>query len=589
MNIETIIPVIVYLLITVFLGYLGYRKTHGVSDYLVGGRQIHPFVMALSYGATFISTSAIVGFGGAAAVFGMGLLWLTFLNIMVGIFIAFVFFGKRTRRMGYHLHAHTFPEFISRRFQSPFMQKFAGIMIFAFMPLYAGAVMIGAARFIEHSFGINYFTALFFFSLIVAVYVIMGGLKAVMYTDAFQGAIMFVGMLFLIIATYWMLGGITNAHSALTSLPVPPPLAAKGHTGWTSMPTLGSINWWVLVSTIVMGVGIGVLAQPQLVVRFMTVKSNRELNRAVMVGGIFILMMTGVAFTTGALTNVFFTQNKAGLEYCSETGAIKEISPKSMQVDVTQENLAKVRAQHPAANAGEKVTMEMGCTPTQKGSISIKAAGGDVESIIPLYIKHGLPRWFGVLFMLTLLAAAMSTLSSQFHTMGTAIGHDTYAQFSKDKSSTEERSMWITKMGVGVGILVSAIVAYSLPLVVDKGEAIIARGTAIFFGLCACTFLPAYFGGLYTRRITKAGALAGMIGGCFTSLFWILFIHKQESSLIGLCQALFDKPALLGNPWDVVDPLFIGLPVSLVLTVVVSLFTKKIGEDHLNLCFKNIE
>ena len=64
----TLFWVIIYLGIIAFLGYLGYKKTSGASDYLVAGRQIHPYIMALSYGATFISTSAIVGFGGAAAV-----------------------------------------------------------------------------------------------------------------------------------------------------------------------------------------------------------------------------------------------------------------------------------------------------------------------------------------------------------------------------------------------------------------------------------------------------------------------------------------------------------------------------------------
>jgi len=63
-----------------YLAYRGYRGTKNATDYLIAGRNAHPFVMALSYGATFISTSAIVGFGGAAAVYGMGLLWLTVLG-----------------------------------------------------------------------------------------------------------------------------------------------------------------------------------------------------------------------------------------------------------------------------------------------------------------------------------------------------------------------------------------------------------------------------------------------------------------------------------------------------------------------------
>lgn len=74
--------VIAYLLSLAYLGFLGYKKTTNTSDYLVGGRQMNPIVMALSYGATFISASAIVGFGGVAAAFGMGIQWLCFLNIV---------------------------------------------------------------------------------------------------------------------------------------------------------------------------------------------------------------------------------------------------------------------------------------------------------------------------------------------------------------------------------------------------------------------------------------------------------------------------------------------------------------------------
>ena len=79
--ITMIIVTIAYLLILGFLGWIGYKQTKTAADYLVAGRNTHPYIMAMSYGATFISTSAIIGFGGAAGIFGLGLLWLTFLNI----------------------------------------------------------------------------------------------------------------------------------------------------------------------------------------------------------------------------------------------------------------------------------------------------------------------------------------------------------------------------------------------------------------------------------------------------------------------------------------------------------------------------
>ncbi|HOB31313.1 MAG TPA: sodium:solute symporter family protein, partial [Verrucomicrobiota bacterium] len=84
-NLLDIVLVLLYVFATAFLGYLGYRGTRTATDYLVAGRKAHPFVMSLSYGATFISTSAIVGFGGVAGMFGLSLLWLTFCNIFIGV------------------------------------------------------------------------------------------------------------------------------------------------------------------------------------------------------------------------------------------------------------------------------------------------------------------------------------------------------------------------------------------------------------------------------------------------------------------------------------------------------------------------
>ena len=135
-----------------YLGFRGYRKTKSSSDYLVAGRSAHPFAMAMSYGAAFISTSALVGFGGIAGEFGMGLMWLVFMNIAFGIVVAFIWFGKRTRKIGVALDARTFPEFVGRRFQSGAMQIFVAAVIFCFIPLYSSVVLISGARFLQQIF-----------------------------------------------------------------------------------------------------------------------------------------------------------------------------------------------------------------------------------------------------------------------------------------------------------------------------------------------------------------------------------------------------------------------------------------------------
>ncbi len=149
------IIILAYLGIISFFSLHGFRSTKNAKDYLVAGRSIHPFVMAMSYGAAFISTSAIVGFGGGAGQFGLGLLWLPFMNIAIGVFIAFIFFGRRTRKMGHSIEAHTFPEFIGRRFDSVGLRISSGLIIFLFIPLYSGVVLIGGARFIEKNHGLE--------------------------------------------------------------------------------------------------------------------------------------------------------------------------------------------------------------------------------------------------------------------------------------------------------------------------------------------------------------------------------------------------------------------------------------------------
>ncbi len=631
-----IIVVLLYLMMVGYLGFLGYRKTKTATDYLVAGRQVHPFVMALSYGATFISTSAIVGFGGVAGMFGMSLLWLTFCNIFVGIFIAFVFLGGRTRAMGHRLDAHTFPELLGRRYESKFIQVFAGLIIFLFIPLYAAAVLIGGCAFIASQFAIDYNTALLLFSAIIALYVIMGGLKGVMYTDALQGSIMFLGMLILLVATYVKLGGVVAGHEALVEAGKGASLFGKiGFRGWAAMPAFGwgaaetpkgpnpaAYNlWWIVVSTIVLGVGIGVLAQPQLAVRFMTVKSKRELNRAVLVGGIFILVMTGVAFTVGSLSNVYFLNNetvegaivaesdaKVIVKRQRNVNAAKDpenpdtiaLPAHMLHVDVDgdgQEDtwlingtpaapLAKLLPKAEVIPADYELGQTVTIKPHATAYFRALAKNGPgvfecmTSRIMPNYIKSAMPKWFGMLFLLTLLAAAMSTLSSQFHALGTSLGRDVYEQLTRRHGE----GIGITRIGIIVGILIAVIISYMNP----GGGYIIARATAIFFGLCGSTFLPSFVGGLFFRGVTRAAVKWSMVTGFVVTALWLLLVKSTEAAALGVVFKITGgAPSILaghGN-WAVVDPILVALPLSTLVLIVVSMFTRRPESSHLTHCF----
>jgi len=536
---------IVYFLMVGYVGYLAWKRTNSSEDFMVAGRQTHPYIMALSYGATFISTAAIVGFGGVAGKYGMGILWLAFLNILIGIFIAFVFFGKRTRKMGKNLNSLTFPEFLGRRFNSKFIQYFSGILIFCAMPIYAAVVLIGAARFMESSLMLDFNIALLVLAIVICGYVLFGGLKGVMYTDALQGTIMFVGMLILLVFIYWVLGGVTEANTALTNMAhlYPPDALAEGGTGWTSFPKFGSPFWWSLVTTTIMGVGVGALAQPQLAVRFMTVKSNKELHRSLLIGAIFIAVMTGTAYIVGSLCNVYFYQNF--------------------------------------------------------GQIAIDYVGGNMDSIIPTFISTALPEWFVYIFLLSLLAAAMSTLSSQYHTQGTALGHDIVDAFKNrgksdeysdeeiiDTTAKEESRLGFISISQA-GILIAVILSLVIGLVLPGG--IVALGTSLFMGLCAAAFLPVYCAALFWKRATKQGAIAGLLSGTFTSLFLLVFVFKKTATGLGICKMLFGVDMLINTmPWYTIDVMIFAIPVSAIFTVVVSLLTQPMEDNILKRSFEGL-
>ncbi len=591
-----ILLVIIYLGIIGYLGWLGYHRTRTATDYLLAGRGTHPFVMATSYGATFISTSAIVGFGGVAGLFGMSLLWLVFLNIFVGIFLAFVFLGGPTRRLGHRLNAHTFPELLGRRYQSRFIQVLAGAIIFVFIPLYAGAVLIGGTEFIAAQFEIDYHAALAVFTVVTAAYVVAGGLKGVMYTEAFQGTIMFIGMLILLGYGYHLVGGVSEGHRQLTELTplVPPTLKNMGHNGWTAFPSFGFGEagydlWWIVVGTITLGVGVGVLAQPQLVVRFMTVKSRQQLNRGVLIGGLFIFVIPGTAYVVGSLSNAYFVKHGdllAGrviktldadkgqvvlqLTRRDETGQWVDIEGKQVPAVLDRTETA------PGESPGG--TSESGIVRGR--SVAIVYAGGNSDQIIPAYITHAMPSWFGLLFLLTLLAAAMSTLASQFHALGTSISRDVYEQLT----GTHGGSIGVNRIGIILGIVLAGVIAYYA-----RGGYIIARATAIFFGLCSSAFLPAYLGGLFFKRMTRAAAIASMLTGFVVTALWLLLVKAKEAESIGLVQLLTNgKSSILAEypNWPVVDPIVVALPLSCLVALVVSLLTRPSDQAHINRCFE---
>ena len=511
-----------------FIGYLGYKKTKTAEDYYVAGRKMGAIVIAFSYGATFISAVALIGFSGISSIYGHSILWLAFLNIFVGILIAFIFYGFRTRKMGLSLQALTLPEILGNRFNSKRLQATSGLIIGVFMVFYTTAVFLAISNLFEVTFGIPYWICVVVFTSIVGIYLIVGGLYAVMWTHAIQGILMVVGMLILTFGIYSMLGGLVPAHEAVAALTpealanIGSPAATQAPNGLTSMPPVFSAPFMLLL-TLVFGVGIGVLAQPQLIVRYLSAKSEKALRHAIPYGGIFILMMTFTAFSIGPLCN-------------------------ELMVNAPQYN---------------SLLTESLMYPTKLvGGVSVP----NPDAVVPLIVNEFFPTWFVVIFLFAVLAAAMSTASALFHTAGASIGRDV-CEKGFMKKCTSKQSLKITRAATLIIIFATLIISLNPPDVV-------AILTSFFFGLMACTFLAPYTLMLYWRKTSRSGAWAGMLGGFFFTMLWYGLIYfKTAPQIIG--------SSVTGNYLiNMLDPIFIGLPLSFLLTILFSILVTQDQEER---------
>jgi solute:Na+ symporter, SSS family len=174
----------------------------------------------------------------------------------------------------------------------------------------------------------------------------------------------------------------------------------------------------------------------------------------------------------------------------------------------------------------------------------------------------------------------MSTMSSQFHTMGTALGRDVFEQYSHQHGT---HSILVTRVGIIVGLVVALVLGKYV-----RGN-IIALATAIFMGLCASSFLPLFVLGLFWKRMNKAAAISSLLVGFLTSAFWLICVNGKTAAGLGFCKAWFGKDHLVPTTWSltwtVVDPIVVALPLSLLAAVAVALLTKPMDKAYADYVF----
>ena len=269
-NLESVVFV-VYLAFMLGIGVYFFVKSKdgGEKDYFLGGRQMGPWVSALSAGASDMSAWVLMGLPASIYAFGIGQAWVA-IGLAIGYAVSWTVEAPRLRRFTIVADdAITVPQYLTNRFvsKSKALQIICAIIFLAAYTIYAASSMKACGTLFHTVIGIDATLAMYLAAAIIVGYTFLGGFSAVCWTDFFQGMLMLAALLIApIFALIVIKGG--GAAESVADLPA---------------------NYWNLFSSwkdIVSGLGwgLGYFGMPHIIVRFMSVRSDKDLKKSAKIG-----------------------------------------------------------------------------------------------------------------------------------------------------------------------------------------------------------------------------------------------------------------------------------------------------------------
>ena len=439
-----------YFALMIAIGVYAMRKsTSSSEDYMLGGRTLSPQVAALSAGASDMSGWLLLGLPGAMFVSGLGSAWIG-IGLLVGAFFNWLLVAPRLREQTIHYgNAITIPAFLANRFptRALSLRTVSAIVIVIFFAVYTASGLVAGGKLFESAFtGVynfgdmsNYAMGVVITLGVVLIYTVVGGFLAVSMTDFVQGCIM---MLALIIMPAVVMfgeggGGFSQASETLNSVD---PTLLSWTTGLTFIGWLSAVTW-----------GLGYFGQPHIIVRFMAIRSQKDVPIARNIGMGWMLVSLIGAVSLGLAGRAFAVRNGLDVQ-----------DPETIFI------------------------------------------------ILANLLFH--PLITGFLYA-ALLAAIMSTISSQLLVSSSSLTEDFYRLFLH-KNATEQQCVAVGRVCVVLVGIVAAFIAS------DENSQVLGLVSNAWAGFGAA-FGPLIILSLMWPRTNGAGAVAGMIVGAVTVMVWI--------------------------------------------------------------------
>ena len=453
MNSTTIwilVAFIAYMAMMLLIG-ASYMKTgKSTEDYFLGGRKLGGWVVALSAQASDMSGWLLMGLPGSVYALGTGQMWIA-VGLFLGTVANWLIISGRLRR--YTIVANnslTLPAYFENRFHDKkrILLGISSVVIVIFFLVYTASAFASGGKLFSTVFGCSYHVSLTIGAVIILAYTFMGGFMAVCTTDFIQGMLMLIALVTVPVVAFALMGG--NVGPALEQTGVNAVnflnVLKNGDNNFSAVEIISQLAW-----------GLGYCGMPHILVRFMAVKNQKELNKSKGIAIIWVAISLAFAVVIGVLGRAYLYPTILGAD----------------------------------GGSTEVVFIEM------------------IKQVFTVDIR--LPIVAG-LFLCGILAAIMSTADSQLLVTASSMSEDIYKGIIK-KDASEERVMKMSRYTV-LGV---AVLAYLIAW--DPNSSIMGLVSNAWAGLGAA-FGPTVLMSLFWKRCNLPGAVAGIASGGLTVIIW---------------------------------------------------------------------
>ena len=457
--IETIF--ILYLLLIIFVGILSNKFVSSQLDFLLAGRRLGPWVTAFSERASGESAWLLLGLPGAAIAIGYGEIWAV-IGITIGIISSWFLIAERLRDETEKFDSLTIPDFLEKKFNdsSGLIRIISALIIGIFLTFYVSAQFHGSGKILDTIFGIEPLYGITLSAIIIIIYTILGGLLAVAWTDLIQGILMIGTLVILPIVGLFELFSFDQSLSELLKFDsIERNSIFSGLSGIGALSiALGGMSW-----------GLGYFGQPHLLIRYMAIKSAKDVKKAKWIAALWAIPGISGAFLIGLITMGYFDENFFWTNF----------------------QIRQIPSDH-----------------------ILEFSNIDTERSMPLLAQTLLPAWVAGLLISGAVAAMMSTADSQLLVSTSAISEDLKLNkvIKTKKSNKLTNTRYIT---IILGLFAYATAMYSE----ISGDTIFGIVSFAWSGL-GSSFGPAVILSLWWKKTTREGIIAGLLTGSIVTIIW---------------------------------------------------------------------